>query len=560
MINKIKSVITTNFVILILALAAVLRLWNLNNIPPHLTPDEAALGYNAYSILKTGRDEQGQFLPLVFKSFGDYKPGLYIYATVPFVAVFGLNEWSVRLPSALAGIGIVYLIYLISKKLFTVHGSLFTLVALVAATNPWLIYFSRGAWEANLSLMLTLLGIYFFLRSLHTTYYILYSTVAFAATLLTYQGAKLSTAIVVALLIIVYWKDFWNISKKYLLSSFALGIIICMPIILGILQGEGGRLKIFSVFSYPRPVEYIQKMLNQNGEKIGGINYYVFHNEPYNFLRGIMGRWFNHFSGSFLFFEGDTANPRHSAPYQGMFLLSDIIILLYGLVVLLKSHAEGGYSISNLKSAKFILLWLVLSPLPAILSRDQVHAVRSLNMAIPLILIAGIGLVEVLKQLRIVNYVFFAFYFLVFIYFYDSYFIHLPKQNSKLWEYGYKQIVEVVKPIKNNYQKIIIQQSFAQPYIYFLFFEKYDPVRWQAQNNYVGSEFKGDVGYVTDIDNIFFEGIDWSRDRGKSGTLFVADPIRIPPHDSREGDEFTIVKEIKYLNGMDIAFRIIEIK
>ena len=108
----------------ILVLATFLRLWNLSNVPPHLTPDEAALGYNAYSILKTGRDEYGQLFPIIFKSFGDYKPGLYIYLTVPSVAIFGLNEFAVRFPGALAGIMAVWLIYLIVRLLFTENKQL----------------------------------------------------------------------------------------------------------------------------------------------------------------------------------------------------------------------------------------------------------------------------------------------------------------------------------------------------------------------------------------------------------------------------------------------------
>jgi len=96
---------TKKYILLIIILvAAVLRLWKLGSIPPHLTPDEAALGYNAYSILKTGRDEYGELLPIIFKSFGDFKPGLYVYFTAPLIAILGLNEWSVRLPSAIAGV------------------------------------------------------------------------------------------------------------------------------------------------------------------------------------------------------------------------------------------------------------------------------------------------------------------------------------------------------------------------------------------------------------------------------------------------------------------------
>ena len=88
--------------ITILVIAGFLRLWRVGSNPPGLTPDEAALGYNAYSILKTGRDEFGTKLPIIFKSFGDYKPGLYVYLDTPFVAAMGLNEFSTRLPSGIA--------------------------------------------------------------------------------------------------------------------------------------------------------------------------------------------------------------------------------------------------------------------------------------------------------------------------------------------------------------------------------------------------------------------------------------------------------------------------
>src|SRR3989338_2494683 len=139
-------------------------------MPPHLTYDEAALGYSAYSILKTGRDEYGQLLPVIFKSFGDFKPGLYVYLTAQSVAIFGLTEFAVRFPSALAGIFSVWLIYLIVKKIFDEKLALIS--AFIASVTPWLIYFSRGAWEVNVSLTLTLAGIYFFLKSLQSTKYV----------------------------------------------------------------------------------------------------------------------------------------------------------------------------------------------------------------------------------------------------------------------------------------------------------------------------------------------------------------------------------------------------
>ena len=104
--------------LLITFLGLGLRLFRLADRPLGFTWDEAALGYNAFSLLKTGRDEHGQILPVVFKSFGDYKPGLYIYFTVPSVALLGLNEFAVRLPSALFGTLLIPVIFLLTYKLF----------------------------------------------------------------------------------------------------------------------------------------------------------------------------------------------------------------------------------------------------------------------------------------------------------------------------------------------------------------------------------------------------------------------------------------------------------
>lgn len=561
---SLKKFLIQNSQFLILLVAVLLRLWKLDVIPPHLTPDEAALGYNAYSILKTGSDEHGQFLPVVFKSFGDYKPGLYVYLTVPFVAVFGLTEWSVRLPGALGGVLAVWLIYFIVKKFgetgFThlekqVQTDKLALASsFLLAINPWHIHFSRGAWEANISLTLTLLGIYFFLKAFKNSNFLLLSSVFFSLTFLAYQGAKLSTSIVLLILVITFWKEMKSLllSGTVLASSIFVGLVVSFPILLSVISGQTGRLNVFSVFSYPRPQGYLQTFLDQGEERVGGLNYYLFHSETLNFSRGVMGRWFNHFSGRFLFFEGDYQNPRHSSPNHGMLLLSDLLFLIVGGVVFLKTKEK--------RLRKFIILWLILAPLPAVLSRDQVHAIRALNMVFPLTLLSATGFTYLFERRSKTIKAFLLIIFSVsLIYYLDSYFIHLSKHNSKYWDYGFKQIVEVVTPIQKNYKEIKIQQSFAQPYIYFLFYQKYDPASYQKQANFTESEFKGDVGYVTNLDNISFTGIDWSVNRGDHNTLIIADPIRIPDADSSDQKLFNKISEIKYLNG-ETAFKIIEIK
>ncbi|MEK7504094.1 MAG: glycosyltransferase family 39 protein, partial [Patescibacteria group bacterium] len=100
-----------------------------------MNADEAALGYNAYSLLTTGRDEHGHAWPINLESFGDFKPAGYAYMLIPFVKVLGLTELAVRLPSALFGILGVLGIYLLTKELFNRQTG--QLAALMLAISPW---------------------------------------------------------------------------------------------------------------------------------------------------------------------------------------------------------------------------------------------------------------------------------------------------------------------------------------------------------------------------------------------------------------------------------------
>src|SRR3989344_6642029 len=96
---------------LIIVLAFLLRLWQLGNIPPSPDWDEVALGYDAYSIIQTGKDEFGKFLPVVLRSFDDYKPALYAYLIIPAIFLFGLTTFAVRFPSAVFGVISVVAVY-----------------------------------------------------------------------------------------------------------------------------------------------------------------------------------------------------------------------------------------------------------------------------------------------------------------------------------------------------------------------------------------------------------------------------------------------------------------
>ena len=549
------------FLVIILLLATFLRFYNLSANRPSLTNDEAALGYNAYSILKTGHDEHGEYLPIVFKSFGDWKPGLYIYATIPSVALFGLTEFSVRLPSALFGVIGVFLIYLLSKYLFR-SEKIGLLSAFFLAISPWHLNFSRGAWEANLALTLLLAGTVLFLYSLRRPSLIFLSAIFFGLTFWTYQSAKVASVIVLISLTICYLKELKEFSRKYLSWSFLIGSLLIIPIVLSLFSGKGGRLEVMSVFSYRRSEPYIEStILNQDNITEDSFVFKLFHSEEFNFVRGIAGRYFNHFSGRYLFIDGDWQNQKHSSPNIGYLLLLDMFFFVSGFYALFKNKK---------REYLFVLAWLLLAPFASALSRDSIHGVRSLNMVAPLSITLALGadvLFSLSKKLRyylgyLVVFIFGCLYLFNFFIYLDAYYIHGPVEYARYLMYGYKDVVREVIPIRKNYEKILFSQSYDQPYIYFLFYgvdssdEIYQPQKFVENRSFLPNGY-GDVGLVEDFANIEFRSINWPTDKNNDGWLIVGRESDFPLEEIDVSPDYK-VKRFYYPDG-SVSFIMVEV-
>ena len=147
--------------VLITLFGLFLYLNKLGEIPSGLYIDEALPGYNAYSILKTGKDEFGKTLPILFRFYGSYNPPLYTYLTIIPVALMGLDIFSVRLVSALAGLLSVIPFYLLLKSSKIIKNKYsIALSSLLFMIQPWLILHSRVGYEVSLSFLLYSTGIY----------------------------------------------------------------------------------------------------------------------------------------------------------------------------------------------------------------------------------------------------------------------------------------------------------------------------------------------------------------------------------------------------------------
>ncbi|HBP51412.1 TPA: hypothetical protein DD455_03720, partial [Candidatus Shapirobacteria bacterium] len=212
--------------------------------------------------------------------------------------------------------------------------------------------------------------------------------------------------------------------------------------------------------------------------------------------------YFNYFSPQFLLTQGDWQNPRHSAPYTGVLLIPSVVFLIIGIFKYLSGSKKTSLS-------RFFLFWLFLAPIPAALTRDEIQATRIMNFSLPLCYFAALGLVSTLNYLKKNNpfYLFvqifiFIFYLISFTNYADLYFNHMVKKSPQEWLFGYKEAIDYVVQNKKDHQ-VYFTPFYGQPYIYYLFYTKYPPQKYQAQAELISQSI--DTGSVYKIDDIIFD-------------------------------------------------------
>jgi 4-amino-4-deoxy-L-arabinose transferase-like glycosyltransferase len=502
------------FLVLIFLVSFLIRIYKVGEYPTLLW-DEAAIGYNAYSIIETGKDEYGTTLPLIFKSFGDYKPGLYIYLAIPFIKLFGLNQLAVRLPSVILGSLLPILIYLLIKEINAKAHKTALIASLVAAFNPYSIHFSRGAWETNILTFELVLASYLFYKFVNSKFkkYLFFSAVMFGLTLFTYQAGKMISLFLIIILLIVNKQIITKNNLKVLALNFVLPLFVfSIPIIYGLFFSDNAnRLKVVSLFSYPRSNEETNIIINESSQ----LDYNIFHNHLVFFKRNFLVRYFNHFSPKFLAFEGDWQSPRHSAPYIGVLLYPSLLFLIIGII---SSFRRKKIDSLNL----FFFLWLLVAPILAALTRDSVQAVRSMSFSIPLIYFVSLGIYSSVNFYKSVYLKIFiiASYLISFIYYGDLYLNHMVKKSPDDFLYGYQQSMDYLIKNQNKYKQIYMSDYYGQAYIYYLFYSKYPPQKYQQQAKLIESE-SGDTGRIEKIDNIKFTTPEYNVIKKESDILAI---------------------------------------
>ena len=526
---------TALFIIILLIVSSVLRLYAVGKVPPSPDWDEAALGWNAYSILHTGRDEYGKFLPVVMRSFDDYKPALYSYLIIPFLLIFGLTLEAVRMPSIVFGIATIIVVYFLCEELFH-RKNLSFLIAFLLAISPWHIQFSRIAFESNVGLSLNIFGAYFFLKGLKKKPFLFLSLLSFCAGVYVYQSEKVFSPLLLFLLVGIYYKQIFSLSKKYLATLFLFGFLLVLPMGLFLITNPHAlaRAQGVSVFADTSNLAQTSLRLEQDHLHHDYLGL-ILDNRRVYFVKEIVANYLSHFDIKWLFITGDVS--RHHAPFMGLMYLWELPFLLSGIYYFLFSD----YS----KKTKILIFgWWLLAPLPAAVTTGVPHAVRTLNFLPTWQLFTAFGIIGIFGLLRNKKKVRFGLTMLFFIivifnffYYLDQYFVQQNYYNSRDWQYGYKSAVAYLATIPARHIVVSNQPPLDQSYMFFLFYLKYNPALYQSETKHVSGGFREDHEYG----KYAFRPIVWSSEKKNPNTVYVGRPSDFPT-------DVHILKTIYYLN------------
>ncbi len=524
--------------VIIVVLGLLLRVILFDRVPPALNIDEAALGYNAYSILKTGADEHGRFLPLSLESFGDWKLPAYSYLAVLPVALFGLSEFSIRLPSMLAGVAGIVLIYFLSIALFQ-RKSVALFTSLFFALSPWSIYFSRAAYEVNLATAFFLGALLLFILSLQKkkkNLLLLCSGVLFGLTLFTYHSFIVFTPLFVFAVSVIYRS---KIGKKliYLLAPFLLIVLVSAY---SNYMGGGSKFSSTTIFDnqdviYSRVENFKKDMLDNPilfdniHTKYAGIPYQI----TQNYLLS--------FSPTFLFDRGGEKLV-HNLDGFGNIYIFDALLLVVGF---------AGLFFYKEKKIPLLAVWLVLAPIPSALTLDAPNSTRLFILMPLFVLIAGYGAGVLFHALckNLLGKTAFVVLSVLFImnclYFLNLYFIHFQYNRAQFWRYGYKKMVEISN--LDARKAVIVRGPYEFPYIYFLFYNKYDPKSFINEVEYYPTNYEG-FKYVREFGRYKFVE-DLSKEGEKANTLYF------DTQNFHDGDNVIVLPNgdpaFKYYEGKD---------
>lgn len=208
--------------LIIVGIAAFFRLYQLDQFPPGLYPDEAMNGNNAIQSLETSQYN-------IFYPENNGREGLFIGLQAISLKIFGIHAWSLRIVSAIIGILTVIGLYLLTRELF--EWRLAAISSFLMAISFWHVNFSRIGFRA-IMLPFILVYVFYFLwkgiKKAHLTDFFL-AGIFGGLGFYTYISYRVAPLVALVLFINYWWylkKDFDHSKYEHAKTKLLQGFVI----------------------------------------------------------------------------------------------------------------------------------------------------------------------------------------------------------------------------------------------------------------------------------------------------------------------------------------------
>jgi len=440
----------------LLVLGFSVRLIGIANMPSGLNQDEASIGYEAYSIMETGMDRTGHEFPVHLESWGSGQNALYAYLTIPFVRLFGLNAFSVRIVNAIFSCISLLLFFLLFRLNYNRKVALAALA--LFAVFPWSIMSARWGLESNILPTIFLSAVFFLAKGIisNQKYYLL-SFLLFALSLYSY-GVTYFVLPLFFLLVIPYLVVNKKIGVRYLLPGFIVFIFVALPIILFVVINHLNLQPIhFWGITVPR--------LEANRTTVV---FNLFHD---NFILTLGKNAVRFLSVLVLQSDGSDYN---AIPMFGTIYPISLLFFIVGLFGVLKNRNFMDNALNYI-----FLSWLLCSFILGTSSHVNINRINIIY--IPLLYFTVLGIFDVKEMLQPefrnrYKTVVIAFYSLFFVLFCGYYILFFNENIKKDFSYGLEDAIQFAERTTSKTDSInITTQTINMPYIYVCFYNKLNP-------------------------------------------------------------------------------------
>lgn len=466
--------------LLILLLGGFLRLIKQGQSPPGLNQDEALNAWNAYCLLKTGKDQVGVSWPIFYtRGFGGNASTLYMYFLIPFQAIWGLNIFTTRLGGEVAGIITIVLVYFVGKRLFDRQVGL--MAALLLSLNPWHLQQSRWGHEATLCPLLGILPLAMLLWA--------YMPISDNKT----QAAKPLLAGLGGVVAGICCYGYHSV-RIFIPVFFLTVFLLTLPEWWRCIKTRKGVLAVaafifgFAVTFGPLAWQHIfhPEGISRHGLEQDRQGLFLGDAPIGTAVKNISSRYIHHFGPDFLFIHG-SYYAIQSPPGCGMFHWYMLPVMLLGLIFLLRTFKSS-------ISARVLLAFIIAYPVGDSLYLSPgittgMHALRSAPGLCSLILLGAAGAVSGARWLKnrsqkwalIAKAVFFIAVVILNIQHFRRFYFEFNR-NPYVYHVFHSDLIEAcewLKPRLNEFDAVFITtDGLNMPYVITLVTLGYDPRQW----------------------------------------------------------------------------------